>query len=113
MEPECTYRAHLFPDPNYVQELGAWSAAPQGPLQPLVLLLVSGSAQKLLGYCRSLSPSGRAIATTCGSRHRSAYMPHSRGHTDAVQVGHKTVPEQIAQDIVSKHWEVPGTLQSN
>lgn len=41
------------------------------------------------------------------------YMPLSRGHIEAVQVGHKAAPEQITQDIVSKHWEVPGTLQSN
>lgn len=36
-------------------------------------------------------------------------MPLSRGHTDAVQVGHEAIPDQITQDIASKHWEVPGT----
>lgn len=108
---ECICRAHLSPD--HVQELGVWPAAPQGPLHPLVLLIVSRPAHKLLGCCRPPSPLSRASATGYCLQTPGLHMPLSRGHINAVQVGHKAAPGQIPQDITSKHWEVSGTLQSN
>lgn len=99
------------PDPNHVQELGAWPAAAQGPLQPLVLLSVS--AQKMLGHCRLPNSPGRAIATTCASRHWGCRYASQEGPYRRVQVGYEAVPEEITQDIASRYWEAPGTLQSN
>lgn len=45
--------------------------------------------------------------------HQGCRYPSQEGPYRCVQVGHRAVPEQIAQDIDSRHWEVPATLQSN